>query len=124
MSYCHLNLQERYVIYHLKLYGLSIAEMGRRLGWSGETISRELRRNTGRFQDIYWHESAHMFARQRRSQAPRPSKQRNPMLYEVSAQKTKSRLVPGADRRAPETHLSEDLRHAAQPRDPLWLGLC
>ena len=31
MSYAHLTLQERYVIYHLVLYGLSYREIGRRL---------------------------------------------------------------------------------------------
>jgi len=31
MSYSHLTLQERYVIYHLVLYGLSYREIGRRL---------------------------------------------------------------------------------------------
>ena len=29
MSYTHLTLEERYVIYHLVLYGLSLREIGR-----------------------------------------------------------------------------------------------
>jgi len=32
MSYNHFSEHERYVIYHLKLYGLSLREIGRRLG--------------------------------------------------------------------------------------------
>jgi len=31
MSYCHLSSQERYVISHLVLHGLSMREIGRRL---------------------------------------------------------------------------------------------
>lgn len=45
MSYEHLTLKERYVIYHLVLYGLTFREIGRRLGRSHSTISREVRRN-------------------------------------------------------------------------------
>jgi hypothetical protein len=32
MSYTHLTLEERYVIYHLVLYGLSLREIGARFG--------------------------------------------------------------------------------------------
>lgn len=45
MSYTHLTLQDRYVIYHLKLYGLSHREIGRRLCRHHTTISREIARN-------------------------------------------------------------------------------
>ena len=45
MSYYHLSSQERYVIYHLVLYGLSLREIGRRLGRHHGTISREIKRN-------------------------------------------------------------------------------
>lgn len=45
MSYGHLTSEERHVIYHLRLYGLSLREVGRRLGRSHTTIMRELRRN-------------------------------------------------------------------------------
>lgn len=104
MSYGHLNLQERYVIYHLRLCGLSIREIARRLRRSPCTITRELRRNTGRFQRIYWHESAHAFARQRRSQAPRPSKKSHLALYKLVTQRLKAgwspELICGRLRRA------------------------
>jgi IS30 family transposase len=45
MSYTHVSLGERYVIYHLTLYGLSRREIGRRLGRHHSTIGRELTRN-------------------------------------------------------------------------------
>jgi len=40
MSYKHLSLEERYVIYHLVLYGLSCREIGCRLNRHHTTISR------------------------------------------------------------------------------------
>lgn len=72
MSYVHLTLQERYVIHHLVLYGLSLREIGRRLHRSPSTISRELQRN-GRIHSCYWHEPAHRWALERR-QRPRHNK--------------------------------------------------
>ena len=45
MSHHHLKLEERYVIYHLVLYGLSYREIGRRLGRHHTTIMREVDRN-------------------------------------------------------------------------------
>jgi len=68
MSYSHLTLQERYVIYHLTLFGLSVREITRRLERSASTISRELRRNK-RLIGPYWHDWAHEQALARRQQA-------------------------------------------------------
>ena len=45
MSYTHLTLKERYVIYHLQLCRLSIREIARRLQRAHTTISREIQRN-------------------------------------------------------------------------------
>ena len=45
MSYCHLSSQERYVIYHLVLYGLSLPEIGRRLQRHHTTLSHEIKRH-------------------------------------------------------------------------------
>lgn len=45
MPYVQLTSEERYVIYHLTLYRLSVREIARRLGRSHSTISRELKRN-------------------------------------------------------------------------------
>jgi IS30 family transposase len=59
MSYRHLSLNERYVIHHLRLYGLSCREIARRLERHHSTIDRELRRNGPRFDDwVYVHEVA------------------------------------------------------------------
>ncbi len=55
MSYVQLTSEERYVIYHLKLYCLSLREIGRRLGRSHTTISRELKRNGPIISSwVYW----------------------------------------------------------------------
>lgn len=69
MSYVQLTSEERYVIYHLKLYRLSLREIGRRLGRSHTTISRELKRNGPIIPTwVYWHQGAHEQAMQRRKQ--------------------------------------------------------
>src|SRR5699024_3461483 len=44
MSYSHLNSEERRVIFHCFMYGISRAEIARRLGRSRSTISREIKR--------------------------------------------------------------------------------
>lgn len=69
MSYVQLTSEERYVIYHLKLYRLSLREIGRRLGRSHTTISRELKRNGPIIPSwVYWHQGAQEQALQRRKQ--------------------------------------------------------
>jgi len=69
MSYVQLTSNERYVIYHLRLCRLSLREIGRRLGRSHSTISRELKRNGPAFPTSpYWHQGAHEKAMQRRGQ--------------------------------------------------------
>ncbi len=45
MPYVQLTPEERYVIYHLKLFKLSLREIARRLGRHHTTISREIQRN-------------------------------------------------------------------------------
>jgi IS30 family transposase len=67
MSYVQLTSEERYVIYHLKLFKLSLREIARRLGRHHTTISREIQRNGPAFPTwVYWHEGAHQQALQRR----------------------------------------------------------
>ena len=60
MSYCHLSSEERYVISHLVLYGLSLREIGRRLQRHHATISREINRNRPTYADdaVYWYDAA------------------------------------------------------------------
>lgn len=45
MSYKHLTSNDRYVIYHLGVFGLSNREIGRRLSKHHTTIGREIKRN-------------------------------------------------------------------------------
>lgn len=69
MSYVQLTSEERYVIYHLKLFRLSLREIARRLGRHHTTISREIKRNGPIVPSwVYWHEGAHQKALQRRTQ--------------------------------------------------------
>ena len=59
MSYVQLTSEERYVIYHLKLFKLSLREIARRLGRHHSTISREIQRNGPVISSwAYWHEDA------------------------------------------------------------------
>ena len=68
MPYVQLTSEERYVIYHLRLFKLSMREIARRLDRSHSTISREVRRNgPERPEWVYWHEAAHRQALQRRA---------------------------------------------------------
>lgn len=69
MSYVQLTSEERYVIYHLRLFRLSLREIGRRLGRSHATISREIKRNGPDVPTwVYWHQGAHEKALLRRKQ--------------------------------------------------------
>ena len=63
MSYFHLTSEERYVISHLALYGLSLREIGRRLNRHHTTISREIKRNRPTYADdaVYWCNSLVLF---------------------------------------------------------------
>lgn len=70
MSYVQLTSEERYVIYHLKLIGLSEREIARRLERHHSTIGRELKRNGADDPSwVYWHQDAHRKALERRKLA-------------------------------------------------------
>ena len=66
MSYSHFTLQERFDIKHLKV-SVSLREIGRRLGRSHTSISRELKRNGVTVPESYQPEVAHKKALQRQS---------------------------------------------------------
>ena len=77
MPYVQLTSEKRYVIYHLKLYKLSLREIARRLGRHHSTISRELKRNGPDLPTwVYWHAGAHQRALLRRK-LPRHHRRRN-----------------------------------------------
>jgi IS30 family transposase len=77
MSYAHLSLNERYVIYHLRLYGLGCREIARRLNRHHSTIGRELRRNGPRFDGaVYIHEAAQRCSDER-ARWRRPARRRD-----------------------------------------------
>ena len=62
MSYSHLSSAERRVIFHCFTYGVTRAEIARRLGRHRSTISREIKRGARRYgpryDGIYAHEQA------------------------------------------------------------------
>ena len=82
MSYSHLTSEERYVISHLVLYGLSLREIGRRLNRHHTTISRETKRNRPTYADdaVYCYDAAQFFVDQRKRMPHHAIRQSNPRL--------------------------------------------
>jgi IS30 family transposase len=68
MPYCNLTFEERYVISHLALHGLSFREIGGRLNRHHTTISREMKRNRATYANdaVYWYDSAQKYADQKK----------------------------------------------------------
>ena len=91
MSYLHLSSEERYVISHLAIYGLSLREIGRRLQRHHTTISREIRRNrpTNSHDAVYWYDVAQMFANDRKRVAHHCTKKSNRRLMRYVRSKLK-----------------------------------
>ena len=65
MSYHHLTMDERHVIYRMQFQGYSNAEIARCLGRHRSTIGRECRRNAA-FDGRYWPDQAQTHANHRR----------------------------------------------------------
>jgi len=82
MSYCHLSSEERYVIYHLVLHGLSLRQIGRRLQRHHGSISREIKRNrpTYAHDAVYCCDAAQQFADHRKAKAHHWRKKSNRQL--------------------------------------------
>ncbi|MCB1914461.1 MAG: IS30 family transposase [Rhodocyclaceae bacterium] len=96
MSYKQLTLEERYVIYHLRVSDLSIREIARRLGRHHSTISRELKRNRPPAAShwVYFHEVAHQFALARRKQARHHRRRGHAPLVDYVEQGLRSHYSP------------------------------
>lgn len=73
MSYKHINIDERSIIYNFLKSGLSIREISKALNRSPSSISRELKRNSSEYSKIYYPYAAHNKYKQRRLKC-RPSK--------------------------------------------------
>jgi transposase, IS30 family len=95
MSYKQLTSEERYVIYHLRLFKLSLREIARRLGRHHSTISREIKRNGPPVPSwVYWHEAAHQSALARRKQARHHRRRAHEPLVHYVEQGLRSHYSP------------------------------
>ena len=95
MSYTHLSYNDRYVIYHLIVHGLSYREIGRRLNRHHTTISREIKRNwkgLGR----YWHESSQLEAETKKHRSRHTRKQSCKKLYNYVTHRIRQEWSPEA----------------------------
>ena len=96
MSYAQLTLEERFVIYHLRLYKLSIREIARRLNRSHSTISRELKRNAPILGTVYWAVGAQQRAEKRRGIARHVRRRSNERLCRYVEQRLQAHWSPEA----------------------------
>ena len=93
MAYKHLTLNDRYVIYHLVVFGLGYRDIARRLGRHHTTISREIKRNwkgLGR----YWHEAAQQVAESKKQIARHTRKRSNKKLFNYVIHRIKKDWSP------------------------------
>ena len=75
--YRHLSRVERGKIMFLKMWGLKVSEIARKLERDKGTISRELRRNVSPYASCYTDESAQIWADRRRERASRRGRLRD-----------------------------------------------
>lgn len=95
MPYTQLTSEERYVIYHLCLFGLSFREIGRRLERHHTTIVREVMRNKPKyFGSVYWHEWAQTQAIERRKKPRHERKRAIPGLVDYVERSLRSDWSP------------------------------
>jgi IS30 family transposase len=91
--YRHLSRVDRVKVMFLKMSGLKVSEIARRLGRDRSTISRELRRNTSPHWD-YTDESAQIFADRRRSEVSRRYRLKNESIRSYVRARLKDRWSP------------------------------
>ena len=85
-SYSHVSRVERGQIMFLKMWGLKVSEIARKLARDKGTISRELRRNISPYATCYTDESAQLWAKRRRKQASRRSRLKNEQIRDYVEQ--------------------------------------
>jgi len=99
MSYTHLTLKERFDINHLK-DSESLREIGRRLGRSHSSISREIKRNSPTVPaSAYQPETAHKKALRRQSKARHYRRQEHTPLLRYVENRLRIDWPPAAIRR-------------------------
>ena len=94
MSYAQLTLEERFTIYHLKLFKLGVREIARRLNRHHSTVSRELKRNGPRYVGVYWAVGAQHRAEQRRQRARHQRRRSNGALCQYVMQRLQAHWSP------------------------------
>ena len=115
MSYQQLTLEERFVIYHLRLVRLSVREIARRLNRHHSTISRELKRNgalSGR--GVLGAERARVCTAAKTTGTPSSSACQWSAVP-VCGGASSSTLVSRDDRRAPGARFPGRCAHAGEP---------
>ena len=121
MSYTHLTEHERYVINHLHLAGKSMTAIGKQLGRSTGTISRELQRNGSADSGVYWNYQAHARAKARLA-APRISYKlcAGPLLDEVQGRLLRHHSPEQIAGRLRLDHPGDPAMHVSHEAIYLW----
>lgn len=118
-KYKHLTREDRHSIEVLRREGMSVNEIGRMLGRSGSTISRELRRNEGR--RGYRHQQAHEKAMARKEHLREPrrwSEDMEKLVEEKLRDKWSPEQISGWGQRRGTLKISHEriYQHVAQDR--------
>lgn len=90
----YLDREERYELARLRDEGHSVREIGRRMGRSPSTVSRELRRNLDQRTKHYFPERAHRVAWERQRRPKKSKIASDPQLKEAVQQLLDKRLSP------------------------------
>jgi IS30 family transposase len=92
--YSHLSRVDRVKVMFLRMTGVGVSEIARRLGRDRSTISRELRRNISPHADCYTDESAQLWADRRRERASRRGRLRDVHVRSYVEEKLKINWSP------------------------------
>ena len=120
MEYLQLTQQERYVIARMRARSKSMQEIGRCIGRSVSTISREVKRNRCPHDGGYRHEKAHSRAMTRRSATRKHSQYSQQEWAEVGRQlkrKWSPQQIQGRRRLAKQRPISHETIYRFVRRD-------